>query len=141
MWIRTASSSALALLLASCATPEDAWSSLRFTTFPALAVALNRSAPGVPAREEFTLGPNGAPAVVETLRYFEDARRAPGIRCYEYRLAFVGDADADARYGVGCAGGSHRWVTESTARAGERPNTNTFRSIAALAEARERSPL
>ena len=141
MSIRTASFSALGVLVVACATPDDAWTSLRFTTFPALAVALNRTAPGVPAREEFTVGPTGAAAVVETLRHFEDARRAPGIRCYEYRLAFVGDADADARYGVGCAGSSNRWVTETTARAGERPGTNTFRSTAARAEARERSPL
>ncbi len=140
MSIRTASSSALALLLAACAAPEDVWAPLRITTFPALAVALNRSAPGLPAREEFTVGPNGVPAVVETLRHFEDARRAPGVRCYEYRLAFVGDGDADARYGVGCAGRSNRWVTEAMARAGARPGTNTFRSIAAQAEARERSP-
>lgn len=141
MSIRTAFSSALAIVLAACATPDDAWTPLRVTTFPALAVALNRSAPGVPAREEFTLGPTGAPAVAETLRHFEDARRAPGVRCYEYRLAFVGDGDAVARYGVGCAGRSNRWVTETMPRAGERPGTNTFRSVAARAEARERSPL
>ncbi len=141
MSIRTASCSALAILLAGCATPDDAWTPLRVTTFAALAVALNRSAPGVPAREEFTVGPNGAPAIVETLRHFEDARRAPGVRCYEYRLAFVGEGDAGARHGVGCAGRSNRWVTETMARAGERPGTNTFHSIAARAEARERSPM
>jgi hypothetical protein len=137
MSIRTASCSALLALAACAAAPDDdAWAPLRVTPLPAVLVALNRSAPGVPAREDFVYGPTAAAAVVQTLQHYEDIRRTPGIRCYEFRLTLpIGE-----RYGAGCAGSSNRWVVELMTRAEERPGTSTFRSVAARAEARQRSP-
>ncbi|MBM3508482.1 MAG: hypothetical protein FJX64_12545, partial [Alphaproteobacteria bacterium] len=87
MSIRTASFSALlALVAAACADTGDVGERTRLAQMPAVFVALNRSAPGVPAREPFVFGPNAVPATVETLQHYEEARVVPGVRCYEYRL-------------------------------------------------------